>query len=185
MYISGWLVLILCVLSYLYYIEYKEEQRQFERFVNHFYHYLDSSIVRIDWLIENKPEGDALNEGIHRLERDLLKTNTIVDNGNNFLSEKIYPTRYFRTASHFLYGYKMTGDTYFVVPPLAEDGQLSEKELILMKSIRNTMVDVKETLYSPETGQEDSDITQSDFKEIILNHLKQHASEIYKKAYNE
>ncbi|MYL35654.1 hypothetical protein GLW05_18925 [Pontibacillus yanchengensis] len=52
------------------------------------------SITRVDTLLKGKLEDEELNEAIGRLENDLLKTNTIVDNGYNFLSHKIYPTSF-------------------------------------------------------------------------------------------
>lgn len=177
------MTIILSVSSYLYFKEYKEEQRQFDLFLNHFYNSLDMSITRVDTLLEGKLEDEELNEAIGRLENDLLKTNTIVDNGYNFLSHNIYPTSFFREASNFLHGYNMSGDVSFYVPPLSEDGQLDEEELTLLKTLKGYMVDAKNALYSSKTNQENSNLTVSELKEIIITHINKDSIDIYEDAY--
>lgn len=177
------MTITLCVSSYLYFKEYKEEQRQFDLFLNHFYNSLDMSITRVDTLLEGKLEDEELSEAIGRLENDLLKTNTIVDNGYNFLSHNIYPTRFFREASYFLYGYKMSGDVSFYVPPLSDDGKLDKEELTLLKTLKGYMVDTKNALYSSKTNQENPNITMSELKGIIIAHINKDSTEIYQDAY--
>lgn len=177
-YLISIMTIILCVTSYLYFKEYKEEQRQFDLFLNHFYNSLDMSITRIDTLLEGNLEGKELNEAIDRLENDLLKTNTIVDNGYNFLSHDIYPTNFFQNASSFLYGVKMSGEFY--VPPLSEDDQLDEEELTLLKTLRGYMVDAKNALYSSKTNQENPNLTMSELKEIIITHINKDSIDIYR-----
>lgn len=76
----------------------------------------------------------------------------------------------------------MTGDYSFEVPPFGEDGQLDENELNLLKTMRKYLVNAKEDLYSPQTKQENSNLTLDEFNEIILNNLSKRPEEVYQES---
>lgn len=179
------IILIFIVISFQYYQEVKEEERQFKTFLNHFYFSVDKSIVRIDRLIEKQPRGDELDESIHELERKLLEADTILSNGRSFLDNEIYKTRFFLESTYFLYGFRMIGTDSFEVTALGEDGQLDEEELNLLRTIRKYLAKTKEEMYSSQTKQENPNLTIDEFNEIIRRNLNKRPEEVYKESHIE
>lgn len=176
------LVIAVAILSYQAIQRSQEKTEQWARFVNHFYFAIDRSIQGLDYLLENEPEGDALNDALHRLERDLLQGDTILSSGKSYLNTDIYYSHFFREATYFLYGIRMTGDVFAKVPPMGEDGRLDELEIAILSTLKNRLVDAKQQMYSEERRQEKTDLTLQDVNDVILTYLIDDIPDIYRKS---
>jgi hypothetical protein len=185
-YIIGVTLLITGIFSFLYYQEVKEEQRQWETFINHFYHSISISEDRLDALIEKQPTNEQLEPRISLLEKEISTAETIVKSGRSYLDGDIYyDHQMFRTFSSFLYGikYRSNGALKLDLPPMAEDGQLDENEVALLITLRNLLNEAREAMYSPVTGQENPDLTVEEFNEIITTTFDRDVLEIYRDTF--
>jgi len=167
-----------------------EKQSMYERFLNHLYFSINDSINSFTYLIDNKPKGVELNEGIHQVQLQLVKTNMVLNDAHDFMNSEIYPAQFFRDAPDFLYGMKGTvsnsnsKDEYFYeVQPLAQDGHLDEKEIHLLMTLKNYMVNAKEEMYSKKTHQENPNLTITQLNNILLKYLNKYPNEIYNDAF--
>ncbi|WP_079478765.1 hypothetical protein [Halobacillus salinus] len=176
--ISSILIVVLSFFSYQYYQEAKEEKRQWGTFVNHFYFSIDRSIRRIDYLVEQNPEGDDLQEGLRLLERELLKSHDLAENASNFLDSEFYGTFFFESVANYLYGMRVS-ESKDESQPIMEDGKLDKSEVEDLKGIQSYLIKTKEEMFSEETGQENPDLTVEDMNEIVTSHLGQDMHEIY------
>lgn len=159
------------------------KERQWELFLNHLYFFIDRSISVIDQLIENPNEVDRLEEQIKLLERNLLEADAIVRYCRLFLDDDLYPGDFFRGASDLLYGVTMTGIVNAELHPIGEEGRLSEADISILNTIRGNLDYAKQEMYSEETNQENPNITRAEINEIILNHLNDTPSGIYKETF--
>jgi len=174
---------IIVVLGFLYIKDLQEEQRKWENFLNRFDQTLDNSLRRLNHLIEDQPEGDALERGIHNLEKDLLETHYVIDSGDSFLRKGIHGTTYFREATYYLYGLSMSGTIDAEIPPLGKDEKLDERELALLTTIRDDIAQAKEEIYSSETNQEDPEVSLRVFNDKILEYVDDNFTDIYRRTF--
>ncbi|OZM56777.1 hypothetical protein CIB95_11200 [Lottiidibacillus patelloidae] len=182
-YIIGVALLITGIFSYLYYQEVKEEQRQWKRFVNHFYHSIDRSLGRIDTIIAEQPKAEQLEQRIALLEKELYTAETTLANGHYFLDGAIYYSYdLFDPFTSFLFGTKtsVNGIVRLELPPMSEDQLLDEDELALLKALRDILKETKDAMYSPDTKQENPELTVEEFNEIITTHLDKDKLQLYK-----
>jgi hypothetical protein len=185
-YIIGVTLLITGIFSFLYYQEVKEEQRQWETFINHFYHSISKSKDRLDALIEKQPKNEKLEPRISLLEREISTAETILDHGHSYLDRDIYyGFHLFKPFSSFLNGikYSSNGTVRLELPPMAEDGRLDDKEVTLLIALRDILIEAREAMYSPVTGQENPDLTVEEFNEIIKITFDRDELEIYRDTF--
>lgn len=177
------LVIILGVISSLYYQGVKEDDRQRQLFINHLYFSIDRAINRIDNLIENKYENEDLENNIRSLEKELLEADAIVGYGDMFMDGDIYRSYFFLHASNFLYGVNMTGTVTAQVPPMGKNGELTESDLTLLNTIKDYLENAKQEMYSEQTKQENPSLTIEELNEIIMTYLNNNHQDIYKDAF--
>ncbi|MCA0984345.1 hypothetical protein LCL89_09830 [Halobacillus yeomjeoni] len=178
----GTVMMVLSIFTYLYFQDAREEERQWKLFINRFYYSVDQSIIRLDSLIDHKPEGEVLKEHIHRLNEEFTTAHVTLENGNHYVSDRIPHTRFFRKAPGYLYGIS-SGSEGGGVPPLAEDQRLDEQEINRLKTLRSYLSEAKSDMYSEETGQENPEMTKEAFQKMINDHLDQYPNEIYLDGY--
>lgn len=176
------LVLVLASFTYQYYQSVQKEQRQWQVFVNQLYFSINSSIDNMDNLIVNKPTNEQLDDALRQLEQDLLRTQTILEDGNMFLDEEIYRPSFFREATYFLYGLKLSGKVSADIPPFAKDGRLDEEEISLLTTLYGFLKSGLEEMHSSETGQENPDIKLNELNRIIMTHFNYNLEDIVKEA---
>ncbi|KHE73203.1 hypothetical protein [Halobacillus sp. BBL2006] len=181
-YILGVVLVVLAVGGYQYSKEVREENRQFDYFLNHLYSSVDSSIGRIDYMLKEKPEDEDLVAAVRLLDEDLLKANTVLHSARTFINMEIYNTYFFLDATNFLYGITSSGEFTFKLPPISEDGHLGEKEIAILETLRDYMNGTKEAMYSDETMQEDPELTVNKMNEILETHLTQDKVGIYRES---
>lgn len=180
------IVLLVIVLGALFYVnaqQVKEEERQWQVFLNHFYFSIDRSIHSIDQLMDRQDDVDQLENQIRYLERNLLEAEAILRYGRLFLDDELYHSNFFISASHFLYGIKMTGTVNAELPPMGENGQLSESDIIILHTIRESLNYARQEMYSEQTRQENPNLTHAEINEIFTNHLLDSSADIYQEAF--
>ncbi|WLD94373.1 hypothetical protein [Alkalihalobacillus sp. AL-G] len=172
------LVIAISVLTYDSYQQMKEEKRHYQTFINNFYFSVQDSQGRIQYLIEETPENASLNHVIRLLENDLLKTHYILKSSDLFLDD-LYYSQFFRQTSDLLYGMNFNQNK---IPPLGEDGKLDQREINLLRTIENNLEEIKKRMYSPETKQENPDLTLDELNAIIMKYANQIPSDVYREA---
>lgn len=177
------IVLFLVVLgigSYQYYQKVREENRQFDTFLNHFYFSIDHSLTKLNNLLEGEPKHRELEEALRFLEQDLIKTHTIIQNGRDLLDYDIPNTYFFYETTYFLNGYNINDTTDS--DPMSEDGKLDEKEKKILETYSDHLTNAKEAMYSEETMQENPKLSINDVNEIISIYLTQSTEDIYRES---
>jgi hypothetical protein len=185
-YLSRVVILALAIFSFLYFLEVKEEQQQWESFIKHFYFSIDISIERIDALIEHQPEGEGLERSIANLERGIYTTERLLSHGQAYVDSDIYyGLRLSQPFSSFLYGIKYSrNDTVKLdLPAMEEDEQLDENEIALLITLRDILIEAREAMYSHETGEENPDLSVEEFNEIIKTTFDRDELEIYRDTF--
>lgn len=186
------IVTILCVttligglFTYRYYEDQKEKERNWERFINHFYVSLNRSYTGMDRLIANRYEGERLEVAIENIEQHLIQTQVILESGSAFYNGSIHSnTNFFYEMTELLDGIEAGEKIKERFPPIDEDGRISERELQVLTVIRNRLKLGRDALYSEETGQEDPDLTVGDVNQVIIDHYDLRSSTaVYKKAH--
>jgi hypothetical protein len=173
-------------LSYIIYQQKQEEKQQWSLFMNHFYHSIGRSIQWLDTLIEKQPEEDHLIQVLHSLDKELLTAETILLSGR-YVNRDIYSDHHhFSSFSHLLFGIKhrRNGSVLLDLPPMAIDDKLDDKEVALLKTMKNNLTELKEAMYSPKTKQENPNLTIDAFNQLITTHLKRDAYDIYKQTFH-
>ncbi|MGI8314284.1 hypothetical protein [Halobacillus mangrovi] len=179
-YVMLFFIVVLGLGSYQYYQEVKEESREFDIFINHFYFSIDDSLTKINNILEDKPEKGELKEALRFLEQDLIRTHTIIQGGRNFLDYDIPNTYFFYETTYLLSGYTTNGTSY--AAPMNQDGKLDEKETQVLETYRDHLTDAKEAMYSQETMQENPQLSIDDVNEIISTYLSQSSEDIYRES---
>jgi hypothetical protein len=179
-------ILTLAIFSFLYFLEVKEEQQQWENFITHFYQSISISIERLDAMIEQQPEGEGLERSIANLEREFYTTEKLLVHGHAYLDGDIYyGFHLFTPFSSFLYGikYNSRGIVRLDLPPMAEDGQLDANEVALLITLRDILNEAREAMYSHETGEENPDLSVEELNEIIKTTFDRDELEIYRDTF--
>lgn len=171
--LSPILILVLSVVAYQHIQNVQEESRDWELFLNHFYGSLDRSITHIDYLLEQNPENEDLNEGIHDLEVYLVRSDEVLNHSQMFLNGKILDSNFFQSSAR-------------IIQPIVEDNVINDKEAEALNELRSKMADAKQEMYSEETGQENPELELEAFNEIVLTFFKLNGGyHIFKGVYPE
>ncbi|RWZ54602.1 hypothetical protein EQV77_13195 [Halobacillus fulvus] len=167
------LLIALSIVGYQRYQEVQHENDQWKLFLNHFYYSVDQSISRMDTMIERNPEGERLVEWMHDLEVDLMQSQDVLKHTHMFLESDLLDPNFFESASAFL-------------PILTEDGELDEEEIDAMTDLRNRWAEVRDWMYSEETGQENRELELEDMNAMIQEKLPLHGGyEFYRPLEND
>ncbi|MEN2766067.1 hypothetical protein [Ornithinibacillus xuwenensis] len=151
-------VILVVIMGILLFQEKKESNKQYELFLNHFYHELDLSISSVDTVLsltpETKKKEEGLTEILYQIEKRVERTGLILETGNNLLNNEI------RTETN-----------YFIhrgIPGFGEDGEIDESEKEYLKTLKNELELIRKGMYSEETGQENPGLTIKQFNELIF-----------------
>lgn len=155
-------VIAVVIMGIFLYEEKKEEARQYELFLNHFYHELDMTISSIYSVLTLEPElrkkEGILTEILYLIEKRLERTGLQLEAGNYFVNSEI-----------------RTETIYFIhrgIPSFGEDGEIDETEKEYLKNLKNELELIRKGMYSKETGQENSNLTIEEFNELVFEVTK-------------
>ncbi|WP_188206375.1 hypothetical protein [Alkalibacillus aidingensis] len=175
------LVLVVGMLSYQFINQYKEEQRQWELFLNYFYFAHEHSINRIDYLIEMQPKDDDLDAFLRETDRELRKANSVITYGRTLMNNDLYISKFFLNAAEFLYGVNFYPGPE--VPPMNENGMLDDDDLALLETIRDYLSEAQEELHSNLSEQENPDLSLDEVNDIINTYLNYSKHDIYEDTF--
>ncbi|MET3683467.1 hypothetical protein ABID56_001562 [Alkalibacillus flavidus] len=158
---KNYTLIILAVLvvigGIIIYQDASEDQRQYELFLNHFYHDLDMTIASIESLLdrydESEGEIDRLDDRLSVINTRLEKAGTRLDSGDLFLDSSI------RDAPRFFY--------HREVYRMGADGELRRDEVDQLQALLDELKTLADGMYSEERGQEDPDLAVDQFNELI------------------
>ncbi|MCP8616838.1 hypothetical protein [Salirhabdus salicampi] len=175
------LVIAIVIAGYLLYKEHKENQVQYERFLNHFYHHLESVVFHIEKLMEANPSGDELKERMYRLKERLDRIDQVYKAGHLFVDQDIRYTSYFSEMAFVTTGIRMTvnNEGPFIITAFAEDTRLSEKEMYYLTLLKSDLASMKQSMYSEETKQENPNISIQQFNELVTDVAYQDPYDFY------
>lgn len=149
-------------------------------YVNNFYHSVERSIQLIDNIQIIKPENKELDIALRDIEIALLHADTLIKS-----NQKIYGTPFFRNATYFLDGISITlNDTRKAyVPPLNQDSMLNDNDIIVLQTINSYLLDVKESMYSEETKQVDTNLSIANLNDILKTYLVNNSINFFEAAF--
>ncbi|MFD1363134.1 MULTISPECIES: hypothetical protein [Bacillaceae] len=143
----------LVVTGVLLYQEKQESKRQYEIFLNHFYHELTSVMQPLDSILEKSLEGKELEQALQQVEQNLEATDRVLNAGSLFVDRDI--------ASHV---------SFFSNHPInqfADDNTLTNEEVQYLENLKEDLDTIQMGLYSDETGQENPELSIRVFNDII------------------
>jgi hypothetical protein len=135
------------------YLEKVEDKRHYERFLNRFYHELDTTLYAVENVLSSSETEEHLLESLMRLEKRFERTYLVLDAGNSFLNDDIN-----KQTRLFMHRINLN---------VIEDGKFQENERYELKRIKEALEFIKNGLYSEETGQEGKNISIKEFNEIL------------------
>lgn len=176
-------ILALGIVSLQYYQEIKENQRQYELFLNHFYFANVNLIQDIEALLDSKPQNEELDYMVYKLEKSISTVETILGD-RFFVNEEILEPFFYRNARLIITGF---AGASFKFSPLNEDKKLDNDEIILLETLKKYLNGVVHDITSPDVGKgilkENSNLTIDEFNKILRNNLPQNPEYIYREVY--
>ncbi|MBO8173109.1 MAG: hypothetical protein H0Z33_14615 [Bacillaceae bacterium] len=151
-YLLVFLSIAVLIVTPMLYLEKAEKQKEYERFLNQFYHELDGALSQVDFILSS--ERDEHVDYIYNLallDKRLERTYLTLEAGSHYVDRDITTPTYF-----FMNRIKL--------PQGNEELILEENEL---RRIKEALQYMKERLYSEETGQENKNITIPELNDIL------------------
>ncbi|QGT98801.1 hypothetical protein SYNTR_0208 [Candidatus Syntrophocurvum alkaliphilum] len=141
--------------GFMLYQEKKNNQWQYEGFLNRFYFELMDTISLIDSTVSKDLDEDRLTKNLININNNLERLHLSLDIANRSIHTDI--RRHTRLFAHH------------PVTQFAENGQLDEDEKRYLLGIKEFLESIHKGLYSEETNQENPNISIEEFNEIIEN----------------
>src|SRR5699024_2630970 len=134
------------------YQERQEDKRKYEWFLNQFYFELTSSVQSLQTVLEKPLRGKGLEKALLLVERNLERTDSVLDSGSNFVDQNIGHTSIF--SNH-------------PIMQFADDNTLTNEEVRYLQKLKKDLDTIQTGLYSDKTGQENSNLSVRAFNDII------------------
>jgi hypothetical protein len=135
------------------YQENQESKRQYDLFLNQFYHKLESAMSSLDTVLEQPLEGNDLEQALQHFEKNLEQTDLVLDAGGRFVDRQIY--------SH------MSIFANHPINQFSDNNMLTDVELQYLENLKKDLETIQTGLYSDETGQENPNLSVHRFNDII------------------